>query len=504
MIFAEEEMDGLDPLSITPEEHQLREDLLTGVIDDRTPDLESSVSSLSSVGKGNVSVDDPQDLARVAQCYAEIVARLPEHSPNPSLDKVTQVLELMGNPQDSLSYIHVGGTNGKTSTTRMIDSLLSAAGLRVGRFTSPHLVDVRERISIGGKPISASAFLQAYEDVSPFVQMVDEACHREGRAGLSFFEFFTVMAFAAFAAAPVDVAVMEVGMGGRWDATNVIDAQVSVITPISLDHQRWLGSTCEEIAKEKSGIIKPGATVVLAPQLPEVEAVMFQAAKASDAIVRLSGRDFSLVDYRLAVGGQSVTIQSPAALYEEIPLPLFGKHQAQNAALALSAVEAFLGGKALSGELVEGGFLRATSPGRLEVIKGSPTIIADAAHNPAGMESLVAALEENFGFTRVYGVFSAMADKAVEEMLGILEPAFEEIVVVQMPGERAMSIEELASLADDVFGADRVHKADTLEEALEKAVELSQDGGDSLDANGTVVCGSISLVGSARALCKLS
>ncbi|OKL47210.1 hypothetical protein BSR29_06210 [Boudabousia liubingyangii] len=445
-------------------------------------------------------IDTPEELARVQSIYQEIIARVPEHTPQPSLVRVQRVMALMGDPQDSYPAIHITGTNGKTSTSRMIDSLLRSAGLSVGRFTSPHLSDVRERISINGAPISAAAFCQAYDDVQPFVELVDQEAQAQGGSRLSFFEYFTVMAFAAFAAAPVDVAVIEVGMGGTWDATNIIRDSLAVFTPIAVDHERWLGSTISEIATTKAGIIKPGARVVASVQEPAAEEILRDFAKSQDALIRFENQDFEVLRRQAAVGGQVLDIQTPAGRYEQIVVPLFGAHQAQNAATALAAVELFLGGKALSAEVVEQGFYQADSPGRLEVVKSSPTVLVDSAHNPAGATALQTALAENFQFERTFAVFGAMADKAVEDVLGIMEPELEAIVVTSLNNPRAMPLSDLQEIAEDIFGPDRVYAEPVLAEAVDKAVALSQTDGSSLDANGVVVFGSVALAGAVRQL----
>ena len=305
-------------------------------------------------------------------------------------------LDILGDPQNAYPSIHITGTNGKTSTSRMIDSLLTAFGMKTGRFTSPHLLDVRERISLEGHPITREGFVRAWEDIAPYVGMVDERSQEEGGPRLSFFEVFTIMAYAAFADFPVDAAVVEVGMGGRWDATNVIDAGVSVITPIALDHTKWLGSTIEEIAREKAGIIKPGQVVVIMKQQEAVLDILLEQARTVDAIARVEGRDFEVMDRQMGVGGQMVTIRTPSAVYEDVFVPLFGQYQAHNAAAALVAVEAFMGGRGLDGRIVEQGLMNASSPGRMQVVRHSPTIIVDAAHNPAGAATLREAIESSF------------------------------------------------------------------------------------------------------------
>ncbi len=432
---------------------------------------------------------------RVASIYDAIVARAPEHKFDPTVDRVRAVLDILGDPQNSYPSVHITGTNGKTSAARMIDAMLTAFGVRTGRFTSPHLIDVRERISLEGAPISREGFVAAWEDVAPYIEMIDEKLLAEGGPRLSFFEVFTVMAFAAFADHPVDAAVVEVGMGGLWDATNTMDAGVSVIMPIDLDHTKWLGSSIREIATEKAGIIKPGQICVIAAQPEEALDVLLERAREVDAIVRLEGRDFEVLDRQMGVGGQLVTIRTPAATYADVFVPLFGEHQAHNAAAALVAVEAFMGGRELDGATVERGMMAATSPGRLQVVRTSPTILVDAAHNPAGARVLADALEDAFPFKHVVGVYSAMGDKDIESVLAEMEPRLDSLVVTSMPGERAATLETLEEIARGVFGPDRVEARDDLAEAVDRAAELAEATTDPADRAGVVVFGSVVLAG---------
>ena len=434
-------------------------------------------------------------LERVEEIYQQIIALVPEHQVQPTLDRVTETLDILGDPQNSYPSVHITGTNGKTSTTRMIDALLGAFGVRTGRFTSPHLVDVRERITIEGDSISPDEFVRTWEDIAPYIEMVDRAHAETDGTKLSFFEVFTVMAFAAFADHPVDAAVVEVGMGGRWDATNVIDAGVGVIMPIAIDHEKWLGSTIREIAEEKAGIIKPGQIVIVAKQQEEALRVIEERAAQVDAIVRLEGRDYEVLDRQLGVGGQMITVRTPAAVYEDVFVPLFGDYQASNAAAAIAAVEAFMGGRALDAKVVEAGMLSATSPGRLQVVRHSPTIIVDAAHNPAGAHTLGESISEAFDFERVVGVYSAMGDKDIEGVLGEVEPYLDSIVITQMPGPRAKPAEEIAQIAREVFGADRVDVQEDILEAIATAVNLGESGDESAPATGVVVFGSVLLAG---------
>ncbi|MFV0426255.1 MAG: bifunctional folylpolyglutamate synthase/dihydrofolate synthase [Beutenbergiaceae bacterium] len=443
--------------------------------------------------------------ARARQIYAQILGRAPEHDFDPTIERVASLLDVLGNPQRAFRVIHLTGTNGKTSTARMIDSLLRELGLRTGRFTSPHLDSVRERIVIDGESISAEQFVAIWNDIEPYVAMVDAQLAESGQSQLSFFEVLTAFAYAAFADAPVQVAVVEVGMGGLWDSTNTADGEIAVFTPISRDHERWLGHSIEEITSVKSGIIKelsPAQVVVTATQPQEGEAVLAQVAGDHGARVIAEGYDIDVANRTIAVGGQLIDLQGSGGLYTEIYLPLHGEHQAQNALLALVAVEQFLGGGALDGSVVEAGFAAVTSPGRLEVIRNSPTVLLDAAHNPAGMEALVAALDEAFAFSRLVGVIGILADKEAEAMLSVLEPALPEIVVTEVASERGMPAEELAELAREVFGDDRVHLEPSLPDAVALAADLAEQGDDARIGSGTgvIVTGSVILAGQARSL----
>jgi dihydrofolate synthase / folylpolyglutamate synthase len=450
---------------------------------------------------------------RLREVEHEIFARRPEHQIDPTLDRVAMLASLLGDPQRSFQVVHVTGTNGKTSMARMIDSLLRERGLRTGRFTSPHLISVRERITIDGVPLSAERFIELYDEILPYVQLTDE----RQPAPLSFFEVLTGMMFAAFADAPVDVAVIEVGLGGRWDATNVADGAVAVVGPVAMDHMQYLGDTLEAIATEKAGIIKPGAVAILAQQqLAAAEVLLAQAASVGATVAR-EGIEFGVLAREIAVGGQQLVLQGLRGTYPDVYLPLFGEHQAANAACALAAVEAFAGvsertdfagddvslhSAALDPDLVRAGFAKVSSPGRLEILRRSPTVIADAAHNPAGMAVTLAAITESFHFTRVIGVVSVMADKDVAGLLEELEPVLSDIVVTSNSSPRSMSAEELAEVARDVFGEDRVLVHDRLDDALEAAVGLADEQvGEELPGSAAVlVTGAVVTAGDARRL----
>ena len=438
--------------------------------------------------------------ARVEEIYQEIIRRAPEHKVQPSLERVRYALELLGDPQHDFRSIHITGTNGKTSTARMIEALLREQGLRTGRFTSPHLNSVRERIAIDGHAIAPADFVETWEEIEPVINFVDQWSVDKGGPRMSFFEVFTVMAYAAFSVAPVDVAVVEVGMGGVWDATNVISADVSVLLPVALDHTRWLGNTVEEIAKEKLGIVKEGKVLVSAIQQPNVLKLVNERVRDVRAELLLEGRDFSVLGREAAVGGQLVSVKTPAATYEDVPVAMLGEYQSENAAVAIMAVEAFLAGRSLSGEVVEHALMSTRSPGRLEVVKGSPVVIVDGGHNPHAVAATVAALNETFPGPRV-AVYSAMADKDIEGVLGIMEPAFAAVVVTQMEGPRAEDVDELAAVARGVFGDDRVRVEPDLGNAITMAADLAETADpDAIAPASVTVLGSIQLAGDAREL----
>jgi dihydrofolate synthase/folylpolyglutamate synthase len=447
---------------------------------------------------------DTQPEARPAQTFAEVedalLSRWPETKLEPSLDRIQAFTELLGEPQRSFRAVHLTGTNGKTSTSRMIETLLRALDLRTGRFTSPHLEKMSERISVDGEPLDDEAFVRAFNDVAAYTHLVDA----EQEHPLSFFETIVGMAYAAFADAPVDVAVVEVGMGGAWDATNVVDADVAVVLPIAVDHEKYLGSDPAAIAVEKAGIIKPGSVAVLAEQTPEVAAVLLERAAEVGATVVREGVEFGVISRTPAVGGQMVSLQGLRGAYDDVFLPLYGAHQAQNAAVALAAVESF-GTGTLDEDLVRAAFAEVTSPGRLEIIRRSPTIVLDAAHNPHGAEALAAALEDSFAFSPLVGVLGVMEDKDHEGLLNALEPVLSYVVCTQNSTPRSMSAAALGRAAAEVFGEDRVSVVSDLAEAIDRAATLAeaQEAIEvSIGSGAVLVTGSVVTVGEARAMLK--
>ncbi|MER6007562.1 bifunctional folylpolyglutamate synthase/dihydrofolate synthase [Nonomuraea sp. NPDC051941] len=415
----------------------------------------------------------------------------------PTLDRIAALLDVLGSPQRAYPVIHIAGTNGKTSTARLTEALLKERNLRVGRFTSPHLVSVRERITVDGEPLSEERFAEVYEEIIPYVELTDT----QGRR-IQFFELLTAMAFAAFADTPVDVAVIEAGMGGSWDATNVADGLVSVITPISLDHTDRLGPDIPSIAGEKAGIIKPGSTTVLAQQeLAAAEVLMRRAAEVG-AVVAREGLEFGVLNREVAIGGQLLTLRGLKGVYDEVYLPLYGAHQASNAVCALAAVEALTGGDdPLDVDLVRQAFAQAASPGRMEVVRRTPTVVIDAAHNPGGMQATLEGLHEAFDFAKVVGVLAVMRDKDVDALLELLEPMLDEIIVTRNSSPRSMSPEELASLAEPLFGEERVHVVERLDDAIDQAIGVADAEGE-FSGTGVFITGSVVTAGDARQLLK--
>ncbi|MBB5869810.1 dihydrofolate synthase/folylpolyglutamate synthase [Allocatelliglobosispora scoriae] len=437
--------------------------------------------------------------------YQEIEAELGERGFTRmvfDLGRITELLDVLGSPQRAYPSIHLTGTNGKTSTARMIDSLLRAHGLHTGRYTSPHLETVRERISLDGEPVEEERFVATYREVEPVAELLDA----RNDEPLTYFDMTTALAFATFADAPVDVAVIEVGLGGAEDSTNVIEAGIAVILPIGLDHTEWLGDTLTDIALAKSGIIHPGATVICAIQEPEaMEPILDRCAEVGATLLR-EGVDFGVAGRAVAFGGQMLTLRGLGGVYKDVFVPLHGAHQGQNASIALAAVEVLLGAgkeKALEGPLVQEGFAQTTSPGRLERVRTAPTVLVDAAHNPHGMAATVRALTEEFAFGRLIGVVAMFADKDVAGTLELLEPVLDEIVVTRNSAVRSMDPTELAAIATEYFGEDRVHIAYEMPDAIEYAVERAESDQDTaLSSVGVLITGSVVTVADARKLFK--
>jgi len=455
----------------------------------------------------------PEDLAELAAVEAELDTRWPETKIEPSLTRINLLLELLGNPQHAYPAIHIAGTNGKTSVTRMIDSLLQAFHRRTGRITSPHLQLVTERIAIDGTPISPRLYVDTYRELEPFITMVDDSSTAQGGPRMSKFEVLTAMAYAAFAEAPIEVAVVETGMGGRWDATNVIDSKVAVITPIAMDHADYLGDTLTAIAGEKAGIIKPGPTdavvpsdpvTVIGPQEPEVADVLLRASVEAGTIVARQNSEFAVLDSATAVGGQLLRIQGLGGVYDEVFLPLHGAHQAQNAALALAAVEAFFGAGAdrqLDVDTVREAFAEVRTPGRLERLRNAPSVFVDAAHNPHGARALARALVSEFDFRRLVGVIGVLGDKDARGLLTELEPVLDAVVLTNNGSPRALDTDSLYDLALPIFGDERLSVEPFLPDAVEAAIALAEDGETgTVSGAGVIITGSVVTAGAGRTL----
>jgi len=442
--------------------------------------------------------------AREEEKFIEIMkvldAKWPESKIEPSLDRIKALVDILGAPQDTFRSIHIAGTNGKTSTSRMIDSLLQAFELRTGRFTSPHLESPLERISLNGTPITPTFFNYTYNDIASYIDLIDQRSDSNG-IPLSYFEVMTAIAFAAFADAPIDVAVLEAGMGGEWDATNVVSSDVAVMMPIGLDHQEYLGETIAEIAETKAGIFESGKPVVMAHQEMEAAQVLMRKAAEMEAIPLREGLDFGIEKRSLAVGGQLLTIQGIGGTYEEIFLPLHGRHQGSNAAVALITLEAFLGGgsTALDSDVIREGFANTSSPGRLEIMRRNPTVMIDAAHNAHGAIALSQALAEEFTFDRVIAVVAILGDKDVVKFLNELSKVADEIIVTRNSSPRAMPIEDLKRIAVDIFEEGAVSAAPSIAAAIQEAVEKASQPNVSI---GVLVTGSVVTAGAARALLK--
>ncbi|MCJ1715995.1 folylpolyglutamate synthase/dihydrofolate synthase family protein [Curtobacterium sp. VKM Ac-2922] len=435
------------------------------------------------------------DDEQVQRVEAALYARIGEQSPEHRLTATRRAVELLGDPHLAYPVIHLTGTNGKTSTARMTESIIRAHGLRTGLMTSPHLVSIRERIVIDGAPIAADRFVENWDDITPILEITDKELTDKGELPLTFFEALTVLALACFAEAPVDVAVIEVGMGGEWDSTNVVQSQVQVFTPIAIDHAKQLGNTVAEIARTKSGIVKPSSAVVSSAQVPEALAELERAAELTESTLAVEGTGFRVLDVTPAVGGQLVTVQGVAGRYDDLFLPLFGAHQAHNAAVAIAAVESFIGrgSQPLDEDVLSEGLASATSPGRLQPIAQDPTVVVDAAHNPHGAKALAEALPVAFPSGHVVGVVGILADKDARGFVRALKDTVATFVVTQPPGERALDADAFARVVVDEVGDDLVVVEPSLAQALQEARDLA-DEAEADDAM-VLVAGSIVMVG---------
>lgn len=435
-----------------------------------------------------------------ANVYEALLLRVGEATPRPRIEPARRLAELAGSPQLSFPIIQIAGTNGKTSTSRAIESLLRAHGLRTGLFTSPHLVDFTERFQIDGEPIRDESLVTAWAELQMPLELVDRELADSGQGPITFFEALAVLAFLAFADAPVEVAVIEVGMGGAWDATNIADAQVAVFTPIDLDHTSILGHTIGEIAHTKSGIIKSGAIAVSARQHADAAAELRLASEEQSVRLLVAGDEFDLVEDRLAVGGRQVDVRGITGhIYDSAFVPLYGSYQAENVAVAVAAVESFFGGERPLPEAVfEEGLAQLTSPGRLQLIGTEPIVYVDAAHNPHGAEALARAITESFAFSELALVVGVMSEKDAAGVLEALAPIANTVYLTPVDSERTTPAEDLYELGTHALGELPVRVAESLPEALDAARVWANTG----EGRAVLVVGSVLLAGEAIAFAR--
>lgn len=429
-------------------------------------------------------------LHRAIEVEAALLARMPENKLRPRLEPTKRAVDLLGSPQRAYRVIHVTGTNGKTSTTRFIERILREHGLRTGRFTSPHLVSIHERIAIDGEPVSDEALVSGWQEVEPILRIVDEELLAADEGILTYFEALSILAFVIFADVPIDVLALEVGMGGEWDSTNVADGDVAVFTPIGIDHADRLGHTLEEIATTKSGIIKPQAAVVIGSQRPEVLEILRSKAKAIAEVSYEIEKDFLVTNLESVSTAQRLSVKGLAGNYDGLLMPILGDFQAENAALAIAAVEAFLGfgEKPLSEIVLRSAMADLSSPGRMQVIQQKPTVLLDAAHNPAGAAAMVPAVAKLFKDAPIYGVIGMLADKDASEFLKLVSPILTGVVITESTSPRALPAEQLAISARELLGDEKVAIEADPASALNAAISAAGETGVVL------VTGSISLI----------
>jgi len=432
---------------------------------------------------------------RADAVYETLLSRAGERWVQPRKERTARILEFLDDPQRTYRVVHITGTNGKTSTARMIESLLRAHDLRTGLFTSPHLERFTERIMIDGEPIADEAVADAWDEIEPFVGIVDAELEAAGEEPLTFFELLTVLAFVAVADAPVDVLVLEVGMGGEWDSTNTADGDVAVFAPIDIDHADRLGGTIAAIAKVKAGIIKEGAAVVSAQQPPEAAEVLRRVAAERNATIAFEGDEFGLMEQKLAVGGQLLSIRGLAGEYVEEYLPLYGAHQGHNAALAVAAVESLIGGatQKIAADIISDGLQATLSPGRLQLLGIAPTVIVDAAHNPHGAKALAQALDDSFDFDEWGLVLGVLADKDAAGIVAQLAPAVAHVFATAPDSERASEADAIADLVEQTGRRATVHHT------LAEAADAAREWASSSDRRAVVIAGSVVLAGEAIA-----
>lgn len=423
---------------------------------------------------------------RFAEVSAELISRQPENQIRPRLEPTRRAVAALGDPQKNYGVIHITGTNGKTTTARLIERILREHGLRTGRLTSPHLVSMTERIAIDGEPIDEESFVLAYEESKPLLELVDSQLKAEGEEPLTFFEAFTALAFQIFSDAPIDVLVLEVGMGGEWDSTNVADADVAVFTAISIDHAKSLGNTVAEIARTKAGIIKDKSLVVSSPQLDLAKLEIERKSEASQGLY-LAGRDFELTLAKPDGNGTRFSVRSMAGNYQALWMPIIGTHQAENAATAIAAVELFLGAgtRAINDEILRTALSDATSPGRLQIVSSKPLVVFDGAHNPAGAKVLSDSIKGHFGAPRAIAVIAMLQEKDVAGSLRELAGNFELVIATAVDNPRALPAEQLAEAVRRELGGP-VEVVTDANQALEAAIAWAEENSGAVFATGSL------------------
>ena len=429
-------------------------------------------------------------MSELDRVLSALYSRRPESQIEPRLHATRRAVELMGDPQGNYRVIHITGTNGKTSAARMIERILREHGLRTGRLTSPHLVRFNERIALDGEPVDDQRIVDVYNENEVILDLVDSELEARGEAKLTFFEAYNALAFQLFSDAPIDVLVLEVGIGGEWDASNVADGDVSVFTAIGLDHRKVLGDTVEEIAQTKAGIIKEQSILVSNSQEPSVERILRDRAQQAAFV---SGTDFALIDSSEDGFGTRFSVQGSFGSYPELWMPIIGSHQAENAATAIVAVEQFLG-RAIADEVLRSALADTVSPGRMHVISKEPLVVLDGAHNPPGIRSLRRTLEEHFGSPRAIGVVGMLADKDVFSSALEFVGVFEHLIITSSQSERSMSANQLAEVFEDsgVFVSEVI---DDFAHAYDAALRLGEETGMPV-----FVTGSLYLVGAVLGL----
>jgi dihydrofolate synthase / folylpolyglutamate synthase len=407
----------------------------------------------------------------------------------PNTERIRALCEALDHPERAAPAVHITGTNGKTSSAAIVTSLLAATGLSVGTYTSPHLQTVRERIALNGEPLGEEEFGEVFDHINPFIELVEKKLGER----LTYFEILTAMFFLWAAEAPVDAMVVEVGLGGRWDATNVVDAPVAVITNVGLDHTAMLGTERETIAREKAGIIKREAQVITAERTPSVLEVISEEADRQRATLVGIDKAFSVTDNRIAVGGRFLSLETSNQAYEDLFIPLHGSHQGVNAAVALEAAARFLS-KPLDQELVAEGFAESRAPGRLETVRlhgdQAVPVILDVAHNPDGMSALVTSLLEAFAFERAVFVLGILADKDYRGMLTELARVPCSLIATRPSNVRSVDVDELAGVANEL-GLECI-----AEPAVATAIDMALEEAQSAEL--VCITGSHYVVGEAR------